>query len=204
MSTSDEIFTALAAASDIFELVVGAPTDADVERIRCAVVKILQSFHNHGKNDILSGLIELEAKYTSCFVHAFDRLEEIYAKNYDPNMPSDPNNQDMQKQDGIFKAKKARAILIIIINAEVCQLILAVVEETWVIQIKDPNTYYNEVTARQLLNHLDKNCDGLDETDDINIYLAIPTWWEETTRVPRYILRVEKGQKKAVQTNCTI
>ena len=41
MSTSDEISTAFTAAADIFNLSLGAPTDADVECIQRAVVEIL-------------------------------------------------------------------------------------------------------------------------------------------------------------------
>ena len=41
MSTSDEISTAFTAAADIFNLSLGATTDADVECIRRAVVEIL-------------------------------------------------------------------------------------------------------------------------------------------------------------------
>ena len=103
----------------------------------------------------------------------------------------------MNKQEGIFKSQKARAILVSIADVEARHFILAVVEETWVIKIKDPDTYYNKVIVRKLLNHLANNCNGLDNIDAVDICLVITTWWDETTSVPKYILWVERRQKKA-------
>ena len=87
MSTLEEISNAFAAAADTFEPVVGDLTDVDVKHIRCTIVELLQSFHYHGNHDSLSGLINLEAKYTSHFFHAFVRLEDIDANDYNPNIP---------------------------------------------------------------------------------------------------------------------
>ena len=47
----------------------------------------------------------------------------------------------------------------------------------WVVDHKDPKIYYNEVTARQVLDHLVNICDSLDNTYAFNIRLAIPTCW---------------------------
>ena len=63
-------------------------------------------------------------------------------------------------------------------------------EETWFIELKDTDTYYNEVTVRQLLDQLAENCDGIGDTDAANILLAMPTWWNENPSVPKYILPI--------------
>ena len=175
MSTLDEISNAFAAAVDIFKPVVGAATDDNVERIRRAVAELLHIFHYHGKHNSLSGLINPEVKYTSRFGHAFDRVEDIDADDYDPEILSDPNNQDTRKREGIFKAQNIRAILVAMTNAEARRFILAVVEETWVIELEDPDTYNNEVTVRHFLGHLSDNGGGLNDTDAVDIRLAIPT-----------------------------
>ena len=154
----------------------GALTNVDVERIRRAVVKLIHSFYYHENHDSLSRLTKPEGKYTSRIGHVFDRLKDINANDYNPSMPSDPNNQNMRKKEGILKAQKSRAILVAISDAEAHRFILAVMEETWVIYIEDLDTYYNEVTARQLLDHLAKNCNGLNNTDVVDIYLTMPKW----------------------------
>ena len=110
----------------------------------------------------------------------------------------------MQKREGIFKAQKARAILVAISDAEAFQFILAAMEETWVIKLKDPDTYYNEVTVRQLLDHLAENCDCLNNTDAVDVRIVILAWWDETPSVPKYILRMEKRKNKAEKANCPI
>ena len=45
----------------------------------------------------------------------------------------------------------------------------------WIIKLEDSDTYYNNVTARQLLDHLANNCNGLDDIDAVDLHLAMPT-----------------------------
>ena len=60
---------------------VGAPTDNDVEWIRRTVVNLLHIFRYHWSQDILSGLINVEAHYLARYGHALDRLKMAEAEN---------------------------------------------------------------------------------------------------------------------------
>ena len=105
-------------------------------------------------------------------------------------MTSNLHNQDMRKREGIFKAQNTRAILVAIADDEAHQFILSVVEETWVKKLEKPDNYYNKVTTRQLLDHLYDNCAGLKKIDDVDICLTMPTGWDGTPSMSRYILRM--------------
>ena len=77
-------------------------------------------------------------------------------------------------------------------------------EDIWVIELEDPDTYYNKFYAKQLPEQFSDKCDGLNNTYAVNIRLAMPTWWDEATGVPDYILWMEKRQKKSSCINCPI
>ena len=57
---------------------------------------------------------------------------------------------------------------------------------------------------RQILNHLADNCDGLDDTDAIDVRLAMSIWWDEAPSMPEYILWKERVQNKAARANFPI
>ena len=44
-------------------------------------------------------------------------------------------------------------------------LILRTVDETWVLELKDEETLFTQVTLRQLLDHLQSICGGLHAID---------------------------------------
>ena len=48
---------------------------------------------------------------------------------------------------------------------ETTQFVLAVVADTWVRELRDPETLYTEVDPRDLLNHLQAGCTGKNALD---------------------------------------
>ena len=43
---------------------------------------------------------------------------------------------------------------------ETAQFILAIIEDTWVQELRDPETFYTNVTSKALLSHLQEGCTG--------------------------------------------
>ena len=135
MLTPDDIIASFAAAAVAFDPVIGAPTDYDVKRIHCNVVNFLQSFCFHGSQDILSGLINPEARYLVRFSNAFNRFDTADADNYDPHIPSNTEIGERSQREAIFEAKKSQSLLVYTANRSARLFILFVVEETWVHKI---------------------------------------------------------------------
>ena len=140
MLTPDNIIVSFV-APDTFEPVVGAPTNDNVYQVLRTVVGLLQSICYQIIQDSLSGLIESEAKYRDWSGHAFDRLETADKDEYDPNMPSNPDIGKRSQCKDVFKAKKACPLLISTAHRFACLSILSVVEETWVSELEDSDTY---------------------------------------------------------------
>ena len=80
--------------------------------------------------------------------------------------------------------------------------IISVVDETWYKEVEDADTFYTNVTAQQLLKHLEDHCTGLHEIDSTGIPSVMQTFWTESEGVPQYINRMEAAQKKSVRTPC--
>ena len=111
-------------------------------------------------------------------------------------MPSNTDIVKRSQREAIFKVSTT--------DRSAHLFILSVVEETWVSKIEDADTYFRSVLAEALLSHLIDNCDSLDNTNAIDIRLAMPSLWGEYLGVPEFILWIEKGQKKAAHTNLPI
>ena len=201
---ADEITDAFADVGSTFEPISGAPDDDDVERLRRTIVETLQSFNFYGAKDNLSGIVDSDAVYRKRFDHTFDRMEDIAAKDYDDTIPADAKPNEVRRLEALFKAKKARAALVSTAERATKQFILSAVESTWVAELEDPDTYYNGVTARELLQHLADNSDGLEDVDGVEISLALPGYWDETPSVPEYIIKMQKAQRKARRTELPI
>ena len=187
MSTPDEIISYLSAATadaNAFESLVGAPTDNNVERIRSTIVGLLQSFRYHGSQDSLSGLINPYARYLARYSHAFDRLDTSDADDYNPHMPIKPEFGKRSRCEAVFAAQKARYLLVSTADRYACLFIFSGVEETWVSEIEDSDTYFNNVLAKYLLSHFADNCNNLHNIDAVDICMSIPSWWRESLGMP--------------------
>ena len=55
--------------------------------------------------------------------------------------------------------------------------ILKVVEDTWVRRLRDPDSFYNRVTPRDLLNLLAMHSGGLKRADVVSMFSAMHLWW---------------------------
>jgi hypothetical protein len=52
--------------------------------------------------------------------------------------------------------------------------------------------------------HLATTLAGLEATDIVSFFIDIQSWWEEDTRVPEYINKLEDVQKKALRASLPI
>ena len=107
-------------------------------------------------------------------------------------MPRNPEICKRSRFKSVFGAKKARSLLVSTANRSARLLILSIIKETWVSKLKEDDKYFNIVSAKALLNHLADNCDSINNTDAVNIRLAMPSWWGESLGVPKFILWVVK------------
>ncbi len=84
------------------------------------------------------------------------------------------------------------------------QFIMRAVDEVWYKDLKHPLTFYNKVTAVQLMEHLQQNAGGLHETEAIDIQDAMKAAYAATDGIPDYINRMEALQAQSVTSELPI
>ena len=75
-------------------------------------------------------------------------------------------------------------------------LILHLVNKTWVLELKDKETLFMQVTPRQLLDHLQSICGGLHAIDVLKLQNEIQEYHTDREVILEYINALEAAQKK--------
>ena len=88
---------------------------------------------------------------------------------YDVEIPINETNAVQSRREAAHTSKKEYYRLFAAAKSESAKFILAVVEDTWVRELRDPDLFYTAVKPRSLLAHLQTLCVGLHATDVLNI-----------------------------------
>ncbi len=78
------------------------------------------------------------------------------------------------------------------------------VEDTWICDLRDPDTFYSNVTALTLLNHLHDRSGGLQVLDMVLLTIQMSQYYEGTPIIPEYIQLLEDAQRKAARAGLPI
>ena len=82
--------------------------------------------------------------------------------------------------------------------------LLAVIEDTWLLPLKEETTYYNKVPLRDFFARLKSGSGGLEATDIVSLLSATLGWWAEDPCVPEYINKLKDAQRKSVRASLPI
>ena len=74
---------------------------------------------------------------------------------------------------------------------------LAVVADTWVRELRDPETIYTEVDPRDLLDHLQAGCTGQHALNLLALHNEMQRYHLEVEGIPEYINMLEDAQRQA-------
>ena len=102
--TPKEIHTLFSEALDLFEPVLGHPTDANIQRICESITPILLfiPYDDNGGKDNLVGLIMADAKYTDLYGQSFVRPKRLAV--YDASINTDTKNAEHVRVEATHKA----------------------------------------------------------------------------------------------------
>ena len=84
------------------------------------------------------------------------------------------------------------------------QFFREVVDNLWINNLKDADTFYTKVTALQIMAHLDANSGGLHAINMIALQTAMQAYYEQADGIPQYIALLEDAQKKAKRAQMPI
>ena len=88
---------------------------------------------------------------------------------YNVDIPIDVTNVVRVRLEADHTYKKEYYQLFAAADREKSKLILAVFEDTWVHELRDPNLFYTAFKMRTLFDHLKSMCVGLHATDVPNL-----------------------------------
>ena len=74
---------------------------------------------------------------------------------------------------------------------------MAVVDEIWYKELEDPDTFYTNVTALKLLDHLTEFCSGLHIANVVDIPQVTKNLFSDAEDIPQFINAMEAAQRKS-------
>jgi hypothetical protein len=75
----------------------------------------------------------------------------------------------------------------------------AVVNNTWICDLCNPKTFYSNITALAIFNHLCKHSSSLHVLDMVSLTIQMSQYYVGTPDIPEYIFLLEDAQRKAAR-----
>jgi hypothetical protein len=198
--TPKAITSALAAAQVLFLPINGQPSGNDLVRLSDAILPVLLK----ATYDRVNGAHNLWGLVASadCYLHHYGAPFVCPATSlacYDPTITVEASCVDH------VRAKTAWAALLQDYKAYkatergIKVFIKAIVNDTWICNLRDPETFYSNVTALNIFNHLCKHSSGLHALDMVLLAIQMSKYYEGTPDIPKYIFLLEDAQRKAAR-----
>lgn len=84
----------------------------------------------------------------------------------------------------------------------VAKFIRDAVDETYIKDLEHLITFYNNVSAQQILIHIRLNCGGMDPEDLVALQTAMSGYYNDCEGIPEYINKLEKARIKLTLVTC--
>ena len=104
---------------------------------------------------------------------------------------------EVHRAKGKHEAKRNDRAFYETADKECKNFVMDVVDETWYKELEDPDTFYTNVTALKLLEHLIELCSGLHTVDAVEIPQVMKTLFRDAEGIPLYINVMEAAQRKS-------
>ena len=157
-------------AQTAFTLIVGAPNNNDVKRLTEAFINSLQSIVVPGGGIDLSNLLlsdtDHKAKHN---VSTTSERMAIPLPSYNDSITADATKAVRAKAKRLWTAKIELLRLIKTVERAGRAFLVAVVEDTWLLPLKEEATFYNKVPLRDFFARLKGGSGGLEATDIVSL-----------------------------------
>ena len=199
---AEDLFVEAQAAFTPF---LSAPNDDDVKRLNEVFINTLQSI------DVPVGVVALsdilltdeDHKATHGGNLTFERMEGPL-QAYDDSIAADVNNAVCSTAKRLWTEEIELQRLIKTVERAGRAFLVAVVEDTWLLPLKEESTFYNEVPLRDFFARLKGGSGGLKATNIVSLLSTTLSWWADDPRVPEYVNRPENAQKNSVRAKLPI
>lgn len=197
--TPEEITALFATAATTFQPIVGQPTDDDLTAIREILYPLLLSipYDENGTHNLI-GILEPEATYATTWHAPFPVPQRP------PPYPAIADNAS-----AVVRARGEAEHAILVKDYAVheaaeratSKFIRDMVDELWYRDLRHARSFYNNVTAKQLMEHLDANCGGLHPVELVSLPTEMMQYYAQVDGIPEYINKLEEAQRKLARAN---
>ena len=166
---SDEIQSLFATAIKTYAPVEGQPLDPDLSTLRETLTALFLPIAYDGEKGIhnLVSIVMNEDAYKTRYGANFPTPTRPAI--YDVNIPINLTNAVQARREASHTARKEDYRLFAATERKSTKFIIAVVEDTWVRELRDPDLFYTAVMLRALQAHLQTLCVGLHVTEVLNL-----------------------------------
>jgi hypothetical protein len=198
--TPKAITSALAAAQVLFLPIDGQPSNDNLIRLSNAILSILLKATYDRVNGIhnLWGLVASADRYFHHFGALFVR-PATHPACYDPAINVEASHIDRictkTAWAALFQDYKAY-------KAAECGIKLfieAVVNNTWIHNLCNPKTFYSNITALTIFDHLCERSSGLHTLDMVLLTIKMSQYYKGLPDIPEYNFLLEDAQCKAAR-----
>ena len=102
---------------------------------------------------------------------------DVLLPAYDDSIASDATNAVRAKAECLWTTKMGLQTLIKTVERAGRAFLIAVVEDTWLLPLKEDTTFYNKVPLRDFFALLKGSSSGLEATDIVSLLTATLGWW---------------------------
>ena len=195
MTTPDEITALFALASESFARISGQPSDDALNEILLIIRPLLHDidYDMDGPQNLV-GLVDNVTAYTTTWGQAW--VNPARPAAYDPNIDEDATRVVQNRMEAAHRVLIDDHAIFLAAEKAVAKFIRDAVEETYYKDLEDIVTFYNRVSAQELLTHLRLNCPGMEPEDLVKLQTAMNGFYEDCDGVPDYINNLEKARIK--------
>jgi hypothetical protein len=203
--TPTALAVALATATPAFLPIAGQPTDDDLVRMNNALTPILQKVTYDRANGIqnLWGLIADADRYLHHYGLAF-ASSAARPVVYNPAIAEGASRVERTHAEAAWAARIQDYKAYEAAEAGVKTFIKANVKDTWIRNLRVPETFYSNVTALALLNHLRDRSGSLHALDVVSLTIQMSQFYEGTPIIPEYIQLLKDAQRKAARAGLPV
>ena len=199
-------------ATEGFTFIVDCPTDTKIIDIQQLLLPVLlkAKYDDITLTHNLSGVITPTGRYEHIFSKGVYSIPPVIAL-YDNTNNRAATRTEVYQSEEKHEARRNSLALYKTADTACKNFIMEVVEDTWYTEIEDPDTFYTNVTALKLLDHLTEFCSGLHTVDAINTPQLMKKLFTDADGIPQFINEMEEaqqstsGQKFSYRTSiCTL
>jgi len=203
--TPEAITLLLKEATEAFTAIDGKPSDDDILAIRETLLPLLMDI----PFDLVGGVHSLTGLITETVTYEADHGNNAFVRParlplYDSTIPDDATTVARVKRETAHKALVDDYASYEAAERGVARFLREVVDDLWINDLKDADTFYTKVTALEIMAHLDANSGGLHAIDMIALRTAMHGYYDQSDGIPQYIALLEDAQKKAKRAQMPI